>query len=139
MEGLGILAEGEHFAVDVTLVQKVVRNIEYTPLPAAPGAVAGIANIKGGIVTLLSLSELLGRGRNANAAHAVVFKPMTNGNDQMGLLIDKPDKLISIIESDIVAPNKSEDDEGIFFISGLAEIGERLYKIINIGLLLNYK
>ena len=136
MEGLSLFADGELFAVDVTLVEKVVRNITYTPIHAAPETVAGIANMKGGIVTLLSLSELLGRGRSAEAVNAVVFKPFTSGNDQMGLLVNQPDELITIDDDMIVPPHLSGNDEEESFISGLAEVGERLYRIIDVDLIM---
>ena len=101
MRGLSFYDDGEYYAVDVTLVQKVVRNITYTPVPAAPGAVAGIANLKGGIVTLFSLADLLKRKFTGNANDAVIFKPLTDGNDQLGLLINKPGDIIDINEEEI--------------------------------------
>ncbi|MCL2124874.1 MAG: chemotaxis protein CheW [Oscillospiraceae bacterium] len=132
MNGLSLVADGELFAVDVTVVQKVVRNMAYTPIPAAPDAVAGIANLKGGIVTLLSLAELLGRGRGKQAAHAVILKSFANGNGQMGLLVDNPGNLITIDESEILPPYLTSEEEDISFISGLAELDGKLYRIIDV-------
>ena len=130
MEYLSMVANGELFAVDATLVERVVRNISYTPIPAAPGAVAGIANMKGGIVTLLCFSKLLGYSRSEQAVHAVIFKPLTNGNDQMGLLIDKPGELISIDDSDINRSRHEGNADATSLISGLAEKNNNLYRII---------
>ena len=132
MRGLSFLLDGELFAVDVTLVRKVVRNITFTPIHAAPGAVVGIANIKGRIVTVLSLAELLGREKSAGAVNAVVFKPLTDGNDQMGLLIDKQGDLIDIDENEILPPPRTAGEEEKSCISGMAEVAGTLYRIINI-------
>jgi len=137
MRGLSLLADGELFAVDVTMVQKVVRNLAFTPIPAAPRTVAGIANIKGGIVTLLNLTELLGRKRNEQAVNAVIFKSFTNENDQMGLLMDQPGDLIDIDENKILPPPLSEEKEEKFCISGIAEVEGKLYRIINIDEIIN--
>ena len=136
MQGLSLLTDGELFAVDVTLVRKVVRNMAFTPVPAAPEAVAGIANLKGGIVTLLNLDELLGRNRGAQAVHAVIFKPFTNGNDQMGLLIDSPGDLITINETKIISPNISAEEYNPL-ISGLTEVDGKLYRIIDVDSIVN--
>ena len=136
MNGLSLVTNGERFAVDVTAVERVVRNMAFTPIPAAPDAVAGIANLKGGIVTLLSLSELLGRGRSAQAVHAVVFKPFENGNGQMGLLIDSPGDLITVDESEIIPPRATAEGEDESLISGLAEVDGKLYRIIDINSIL---
>jgi purine-binding chemotaxis protein CheW len=127
-----LLADEELFAVDVGLVQKVVRNISFTPIPAAPPAVAGIANLKGGIVTILSLAELLGRERGRHAVNAVVFKSDANGGDQMGLLIDKPGDLIDIGENDILPPPLVAKGEEKPCVSGIAEAGGKLYRIIDL-------
>ena len=137
MEGLSLLADGELFAVDVTLVGRVVRRIPYTPVLAAPSSVVGIAGLNGGIITLLSLSELLGHPRSASAVNAIIFKAMTNGNDQMGLLVDKPGSLISINDDEIIPPYFSESDEKVSFVTGMAEIGDKLYRIIDIYSIIN--
>ena len=132
MRGLSFLADGELFTVDVTLVKKVVRNMAFTPIHAAPGVVAGIANMRGRIVTVLSLAGLLGRDRDARAVNAVVFKPLTNGNDQMGLLIDKPGDLVDIDENEILPLPRTAREEEKLCISGMTEVEGILYRIINV-------
>ena len=133
MRGLSFLTNGENFTVDVALVKKVVRNMVFTPIPAAPDAVAGIASLKGRIVTILSLTELLGRGRDAQAVNVVIFKPLTDGNDQMGLLIDKPGDLIDINDNEILPLPRAAGEEEKLCISGMTEVEGILYRIINIG------
>ena len=132
MNGLSLVADGELYAVDVTKVERVVRNMAWTRVPAAPAAVAGIANLKGGIVTLLSLSELLGRGSSEQALHAVIFKSFKKENGQMGLLVDSPGDLIDIIESDMLPSGVAAAGEESSIISGLAEIEGKLYRIIDV-------
>ena len=137
MNGLSLLAVGELFVVDVTRIQKVARDMAFTPVPAAPDEVVGIANFKGGIVTLISLSEMLGRGRSAKAVHAVIFKPFEEENSQMGLLIDSPGDLITIDDAEILPPRFAAQDEDRSFISGFAEVGGKFYRIIDIDLVRN--
>ena len=137
MRGLGFIADNELFAVDVTRVQKVARNMVVMPVPTAPCEVVGIANMKGRVVTVLSLAALLGRSRDkgggisvhgAKEINAVVFKSSTDGNDQMGLLIDKPCDLIEVDDNKILPPEQC-------CISGMTEVNGRLYRIINIDLI----
>jgi chemotaxis signal transduction protein len=132
-----LLSDGDLYIVDVTLVQKVVRNIEYTPIPASPHAVAGIANLKGGIITVLSLAELLGRKRGEQAVNAVVFKSSEISGDQMGLLVDKPGELVDISDDGILPPPLAEKEEEKFCISGIAEAEGVLYRIIDIDEIAN--
>ena len=137
MRGLSFLADGELYMVDVTLVQKVVGNMAATPVPAAPDAVVGIANLKGRIVTVLSLAALLGRARSGGArateaVSAVVLKPFADGGDQMGLLIDKPGDLITVSESKILPPPATAEAKEKRCVSGVTEWEGKLYRIIDV-------
>lgn len=122
--------------VDVTLVQKVMRKMSFTPIKAAPQAVVGIANMKGGIVTLISLSELLGRHRDPSEMNAIVFQSLTSGNDQLGLLIEKPGQLVTIEDIDITSPDFISKKEEMFFIRGLTDIDDHMYRIIDVDLII---
>ena len=123
----------------MTLVQKVARNLAVTPVPAAPEPIVGIANMKGRVVTILSLAALFGRGREkasglkgAQTVNAVVFKSFADGGDQMGLLIEKPGDLIEISDKKIRPPSLKTGAEEKFYLSGMAEVEGSLYRIINI-------
>ena len=132
MKALSLFSEGDLFAVDVTIVQKVIRNIAYTLVPSLPYAVAGIASMKGGIVTVISLAELLGHKRSEQAVHAIVFKFSADSSDQMGLLIDMPGDLIDIDENEIHLPVLTAGEEEKNCISGMVEAEGKLYRIINV-------
>jgi purine-binding chemotaxis protein CheW len=137
MRGLSFIVDGELFVVDVTLVRKVARRMTVTSIFTAPDAVVGIANMKGSVVTLLSLFELLGRkqsgkDRIAKTVDAVIFKSFSHSEDQMGLIIDKPGGLIDIDENSIRPPAPATGAEENLCISGLADIDDRLYRIISI-------
>jgi len=139
MRGLSFLADGELFTVDVTLVQKVVRRMSITPVPSAPEAVAGIANMKGRVVTVINLTQLLGhkkkkrRGSSADDVNAIVFKTKFDNDDQMGLIIDKPGNLIDIEDSAIRSPPLTTGMDESICISGIAEVDNNFYRIIDLN------
>jgi len=108
-----------------------------TPVPTAPGAVVGIANLKGRVVTLLDLTCLLGRVKkrtdiSSDIVDAVVFKSLSGGANQTGLVIDKPGNLIDVDDDAISLPPLTTDSEDSYCISGIAEVDDRLYRIISI-------
>ncbi len=133
---LSFYTEGELYAAGVSLVQTVARNLEVTPVPSAPSAVAGIANLKGKAITLLRLAALMQpqitAGNTPYRAGAVVFKPITSENDQMGLIIERPGDLVEIDEARIVPPPLAEGAEALSYISGVAEENGALYRILDI-------
>ena len=141
MKGLSFTVDGELYAVDVTLVQKVARRLAFTPVPSSPGEVIGIANLKGRVVTVLSLNRLLGicdSGDTGRYVNTIVFKSHSGAEDQMGLAIDKPGNLI-YFDSDAIRSPPITDTVQNHHISGVTEIDEVFYRIVDIeSILKNY-
>jgi purine-binding chemotaxis protein CheW len=52
---------GKPFAFPVTAVREVVQMIEPTPMPAWPDAALGIIDIRGELLPLVDVSEVLNR------------------------------------------------------------------------------
>ena len=142
MRGLSFFVKQELYTVDVTGVMKVVRNIATTPVPAVSDEVVGIVNLKGMVITILSLPMLLGYKRTEDmqtidSINAVIFKPIVDGSDQMGLLIDTPGDLITI-DTESIRPlpvNVTFEEKQI--LSGLADVDGKLYRIVDIPSIVN--
>ena len=143
MRCLSFIVDDGLFAADVTLVQKVVRKMAVTPVPPAPDEIIGISNLKGRVVTVLSLYELLGHKEKnggqpiTDIVNAVIFKSFSEGEDQIGLSIDKPGNLIDINDDQICQPSLATGAEESFCISGIAEVDSQLYRIINVDSIIN--
>lgn len=119
--------------MDVSLVQKIARGMAVTPVPSAPDEVAGIANLKGMVVTVLRVPALLGRKgspeRGPGAANVLVFKAAACGGDQMGFAVDAPGELIEIDEG---RTERLEGTEEARYIPRAFEFGGALCRIIDI-------
>jgi len=76
------------FAVEAALVQSVALPPPLTPLPHAPAAVRGYANLRGQVLLVLDLGRLLGRAATADGpdTRLVVFQPALG--DPFGVLVD---------------------------------------------------
>jgi len=135
VRGLSFIVAGELFTVDVTLVQMVARKLAVTPVPSAPDEVIGVANLKGRVVTILSLSELLDsveRIDEGRILNAIIFKSSSSSEDQMGLAVEKPGNLIDIDDSVIRPPPLTGGVSEGFCISGIAEADDKIYRIIDL-------
>ena len=136
MRGLSFVTGGELYAVDVTLVQKVARKLAITPVPSAPVEIIGIANLKGRVVTVLSLNKLLGVDETndaQNGINTIVFKSTSNNEDQMGLAIESTGNLIDLSDNTIKSPHYSSEAEDSFCITGIAEVDEKFYRVIDLN------
>jgi len=146
MRGFCFHVNNEYFIVDVDLVHKVMAKMTVTPVPSSPEEVIGIANIKGRVITVFNLYRLLGQTerRSINysyhAVKAVIFKSHFGSDDQIGLLISKPGNLIEIDDEIIRSPSLVPGAEENFCISGIAEVDNKFYRIINIeSIITKYK
>ena len=139
MRVLSFTVAGEYYAVDVNPVQAVTRKMTITPVLAAPAEISGIANVKGRVVTVISLYQLLGYNnktedkRDITSVNSIVFKADSgSGEHFMALTIDKPGVLIDIDEKDIKTISPSAKQEESFCVSKIAEVENTLYRIIDI-------
>lgn len=74
--------------IDIHQVQEINRNIEMTPVPHAPKAVRGVINLRGEVVLVVDLREVLGLAPAAlNRSNRNVI--VKNGGEQIGLLVDR--------------------------------------------------
>jgi purine-binding chemotaxis protein CheW len=94
---------GDLMAVGAALVQSVHRPPPLTPLPHAPPAVRGYANLRGQTLLVLDLGRLLGRAPAADGpdARLVVFQPALG--DPFGVLVDR------IGDVAVLRPDQIED------------------------------
>lgn len=141
MRVFSFFVDGELFAVDVDRVQKIARKIEVTFVPCAPDAITGIINLKGRVITVFSLYNLLERGEKNSPqrevcendlVNIIIFKSLTGDEDQMGLVMDRPGVLVDIEDEMIRVPSLATGAQESYCISGIAEINNTLYRIINI-------
>ena len=139
MKVLSFVVADEAFAVDASLVQTVTRKLTVTPVPVAPVEISGIANLKGRVVTVFNLYELLAykeRRKDQRAVHAVnavVFKSFSGSDDLIAVTIGQPGNLIDI-DDDAVRRIDHEAGQGEnIYVSEIAEAHDTLYRIVDIG------
>jgi len=79
---------GERFALPVSRVQTVFRFERVTPIPFAPPAIFGLANLRGKIITAVSLRARLGLSPEGGLAgrYAVCVE---RGAESFGLSVDE--------------------------------------------------
>jgi len=77
------------FGVDLQGVQEVIRNLEMTQVPLAPGVVRGLINLRGQIVTAIDLRQRL------------ALKPPATGTLPMNVVVRSEDGAVSLLVDEI--------------------------------------
>lgn len=80
----------ERFALPVSAVREVVAGSPVTPLPGAPAAVRGLANVHGVLVTVVSAPLLLGLSSGPPCEWLIV---LTMHGSRVGIEVDEVEDL----------------------------------------------
>ena len=82
-------------ALDAASVQEVIRIGPVTPVPYAPREVLGIFNLRGRIVTIVDIGQLLGFAPAVPCPESRIFI-VEDRNEFIGLLVDRVDEVVEV-------------------------------------------
>lgn len=124
-----------HYAISVLEVQEVIKPQLLTPVPLAPSYVRGLVNLRGQIVTAISLRKLFGL-------------PDDERDEYMNIIVRSGDSLYSLVVDEILdvmdvgrdtyEPTPDTLDESIRqFISGVYKMDGKLLILLDLEKILN--
>lgn len=121
--------------IDIHQVQEINRNIDLTPVPHAPKAVRGVINLRGEVVLVVDLREVLGLAPAAltRSNRNVIVK---NGGEQIGLLVDRVADVVRAHTDDLdpMPENLRGIDQRFFKAVYKLEIGLLVILDVNVTL-----
>ncbi|MCU0662910.1 MAG: chemotaxis protein CheW [Myxococcota bacterium] len=119
----------------INAVQEINRNLDFTPVHSAPSYVLGILNLRGQIVTVISLRAKLGLPIEEmdDQTRNVVVK---SEGEHIGLVVDMVDDILTIEPNEIArTPPHLSGRIGDFF-AGVYQSKEELVAILDADALL---
>lgn len=103
IEVLTFALGGERYGVETKHVREVVRLADCTPVPGTPSYLLGVTNLRGEILAVVDLRELLGlaRGTPTDSSRVVVL-----GADrpEFGVVADEVDELVAVRRGEVLGP-----------------------------------
>lgn len=129
-------AAGQFLGLPIDRVRDVFLINGMTTVPKAPAAVAGLVNLRGKIVTMLSLGALLGRAPgNSHAPEEMAVGVEWHG-ESFGLTIESVGEVLTLPATSR-EPNPSHLDPVLATVSaGVHRLADRLLVEINLDQLL---
>lgn len=106
----------ETYGMDVETVETIVPLRHITPVPDAPPFFAGVANVKGQMITLLHLPRLFGLS-NTDTASAKFIVVVRGGGLTMGVLTDAVREVVAV-QDEQLAHHASDDPSLIAILPG---------------------
>jgi purine-binding chemotaxis protein CheW len=118
------------FGIDVLNVQEVLRHQEMTRVPLAPGAIRGLINLRGQIVTAVDMRgrlELPALDRSENSMNMVV---RTQGG-AVSLLVDEIGDVLAVDEASYEPPPDNLSPVARNLIRGIFKLKDRLLLVLD--------
>ncbi len=100
---LTVFLDQESYGIAVLKVREIIRLQKVTPVPQVPHYVKGVINLRGRVIPVIDLR--LKFGLNAEVSErtciVVVQVQMASGSNQMGLIVDNVEEVVTLADSDI--------------------------------------
>jgi len=110
--------DAQGYALYLSVVEKVVRATEITPLPKAPEIVLGVVNWQGRVVPVVNMRARFGlRAREIDLADRFIFA--RTRKRVVALIADFVDGVVFRSQEDIISPERIVP--GIEYIEGVAK------------------
>jgi len=135
-EYIAFVIQDEEYAVKTSQTMGVVDTPIIRRVPKAPPFVAGVANIRGRIVPLLSASERFGLSGNTEEAQKKLVL-IQLGSSLYGLMVDRTLSIIHLSEEIIEPMNPLMVEKKAPFVAGIARAGERLIYLLDMDAFIN--
>lgn len=130
-----MMVDGQLFGIPILKVQDIVEPSQITPVPCAPSAIAGVLNLRGRIVTVIDLRELLGaKEENTGRQMSVTIE---HKGDLYTLLVDSIGDVRSLPKRDFDKPPATLDENMRRLCSGVFRLEDNLLVVLDVSRILD--
>ncbi|MDC7953947.1 chemotaxis protein CheW [Liquorilactobacillus mali] len=119
----------QNFMVSAESVEEVIDTVEITGIPLAPKWVQGLINLRGSVLTVIGLAELIDLPPIKKKMNILIMK---NEDNRKGLLIDEVLKVIDI-EKDQIQLESTSDKK---YYIGATTVEKNVASVIEINQLI---
>ncbi len=131
-----VFAGGEAFGLSVLHTQTIFRITNVTPIPLGPADIVGLVNLRGKIVTAVSLRRRL-RLPQDDVQNSLAIGIEHKG-ENFALIVDEVGDVMTLDSSMRVQIPAHFDPARSRFMSGLYKVGNLLVPALNIGTLFDF-
>lgn len=136
----------EHYGVDISAVEGIIKMQAITTVPRAPAFVEGVTNLRGKILPVIDLRRRFGLPQEEvtkDTRIVVVEIPATaseagvSGATTVGIVVDGVSEVLRVSQEAIEPPSPLVTTVDSAFIRGIAKVDERLVILLDLGKVLN--
>jgi len=135
---VGFYLAGELFAVDILMVQEIIKEMPITAIPDSPEFIEGVINLRGNIIPVIDLRKRLNM---TGGGEAIAIEPWTLildiGGRVTGFRVDSVTRVLKIPAGLIEPPPEMVlDTMKSQYISGVCKLDEQFLAILDFNKIL---
>jgi purine-binding chemotaxis protein CheW len=127
--------DDQRYALKLVGVERIVRAVEITHLPDAPGIVFGVINVEGRIVPVLNTRRRLGLPER-DLELQDLFVIVNNGEWKVALVADEVLPVVEVPDEQIVASRKVLPGKG--YVEGVAKMDDGMIIVLAVDKILSF-
>jgi purine-binding chemotaxis protein CheW len=138
MEFVTVTVAGQLLGLPISRVHDVFVVSEMTTVPLAPGEIAGLLNLRGRVVTAVSLRRRLGLNDIYEGSRRMAVG-LENQGEAYGLLVDDVGEVLKL-DADEMQPNPVHMDRGWVGLSqGVHQLRDQLLIVLDVDAVLAFE
>lgn len=125
----------EEFGLDILRVQEIIRLQQLTRVPASPGFMDGVINLRGKVIPVISLRKLFGLADMAYDKQTRIVVVEVKGS-VLGFIVDSVSEVLRIPAATVEPPPRLGKVEREY-VSGVGRLDDRLLILLNLERLMS--
>ena len=127
----------EHYGLDISYVDNIVRMCKITRVPKAPFHYIGIINLRGEVVPLMSLRRKMKLDDDVFTDLSRIIILKTDEQGLIGVVVDEVKEVIALSTDEIDHNTKSSNTDKDNYINGIGKNGDELISIFELSSILD--
>lgn len=125
---------GSLCGIDIAFAKEINRNVKYTSVPGGASHVVGLLNLRGQVVTLFDLTQILHLTQTQadKESKCIILKGLFQG-DHVGFFIDKLAEVIDITPDMCELPPANIKNLQGRFISEIVKCNEKIILMLDVN------
>lgn len=116
----------QYYLISASSVEEVIDTVTITKVPLAHHWIEGLINLRGTVMTVIGLAELIGVDRPKENRNILVMK---NDEDKKGLLIEEVVEVVDIEPGDVQLVSSDDQD----YYTGVISFPDKVANIIDVN------
>lgn len=129
----------EQYGIDISYVDNIVRMQSITRVPHVQEYFAGVINLRGEVVPVMSLRIKMGLEADVYDKQTRIIIVKLENNAPIGLIVDEVNEVVTLDERNIDPVNKTSKGSEETFINGIGKNGENLISLLDLNMVIGDK